>query len=88
MTYDDEEVKSRSLKLPKLAVYKPRDSQIGPVAELSSGSSYINCTLHTHVLHIVMFDTYIYMPQDAIYKVLQYFSGARAWYWQITSYFR
>ena len=64
MAYDNEEVKSRSLKLPKLAVYKPRDSQIGPVAELSSGSSYINCTLHTHILHIIVFNTDLYILLD------------------------
>ena len=70
MAYDDEEVKSRSLKLPKLAVYKPRDSQIGPVAELSSGFSYINCTLHTHILHIIVFNTDLYIPLDDTIKYL------------------
>jgi hypothetical protein len=68
MTDDEEEMKSRSLKLPKLAVYKPHDSQIGPVAELSSGSSYINCTLHTHILHIIVFNTDVYILLDDVIK--------------------
>jgi len=70
MTDDEEEMKSRSLKLPKLAAYKPHDSQIGPVAELSSGCSYINCTLHTHILHIIVFNTDFYIPLDDTIKYL------------------
>jgi hypothetical protein len=59
----DEEDKRRSLKvkLPDLAVQKPRDSQIGVVAELSPGCSCFNYTFHTAISHIMLSEINIYM---------------------------
>ena len=63
------ETKRRCLKIPNLAIQKPRDSQIGAVAELSSGCSSINCTLHTHILHIIVFNTDLCILLDDVIKI-------------------
>ena len=54
--------RGESLKLPDLAVQKPRDRQIGIVAEHSPRCLCFNYTFHTGVLHIMLFIIYIYIP--------------------------
>ena len=53
--------RGKGLKLPNLAVQKPRDSQIGVVAELSPGCSCFNYTFHTAISHIMLSEINIYM---------------------------